>query len=68
MSERSIHLVGWTLFILSALFFIASSLRAGDMVGVFGGVLFLLGCLVFVVHMLRQSRASASRGRRDSGG
>ena len=39
---------GWLLFVVSALFFILSSLRAGDFVGLLGGIFFLLACLVFL--------------------
>jgi hypothetical protein len=63
MSERSLHLGGWVLFIVSALFFIASGLRAGDTVVVLGGAFFLAGCLAFLVPMLRPGQAGISRGR-----
>ena len=63
MSERGLHLGGWVLFILSALFFIVSGLRTGDAVGVLGGVFFLIGCIAFLVPMLRQQPADASGGR-----
>ena len=43
------ELWGWILFTLSALFFIVSSLRNGDIVGLLGGVFFLLACAVFLV-------------------
>ena len=36
------------MFTVSALFFIASSLRNGDMVGLLGGVFFLLACAAFL--------------------
>lgn len=39
---------GWVLFVVSALFFIASSIRNGDPVGLLGGVFFLLACAVFL--------------------
>ena len=39
---------GWILFVLSALFFIASSLRTGDVVALLGGIFFLLACAVFL--------------------
>jgi hypothetical protein len=39
---------GWILFTISALFFIASSLRNGDMIGLLGGVFFLLACAAFL--------------------
>ena len=39
---------GWLLFVISALFFIASSIRNGDMIGLLGGVFFLLACVAFL--------------------
>jgi hypothetical protein len=54
MSSRTTQLIGWILFILSAIGFIVSSARAGDLAGILGGVLFLAGCLVFVAPMLRR--------------
>ena len=39
---------GWLLFVISALFFIASSIRNGDMIGLLGGVFFLLACAAFL--------------------
>lgn len=40
---------GWLLFTLSALAFIWSTAKAGDMVGVVASILFLLACFVFLV-------------------
>jgi hypothetical protein len=37
------------LFIFSAFGFIASSWRSGDVLGLIGGVLFLLACVVFLI-------------------
>ena len=42
------ELWGWILFVISALFFIVSSIRAGDIVSLLGGVFFLLACVVFL--------------------
>lgn len=42
------ELCGWLLFVISALFFIASSIRNGDMIGLLGGVFFLLACVAFL--------------------
>jgi hypothetical protein len=39
---------GWLLFVISALFFIASSIRNGDIIGLLGGVFFLLACVAFL--------------------
>jgi len=43
--DKRYDLWGWILFTLSALFFIVSSLRNGDIVGLLGGVFFLLACV-----------------------
>ncbi len=40
--------LGWMLFVVSAAFFMASSIRAGDLVGLLGGVFFLLACVAFL--------------------
>jgi predicted membrane channel-forming protein YqfA (hemolysin III family) len=52
MPDRTTHLIGWILFVLSAIGFIVSSARLGDVAGIAGGVLFLAGCLVFIVPLL----------------
>jgi len=46
--DKRYDLWGWILFTLSALFFIASSLRNGDLIGLLGGVFFLLACVAFL--------------------
>ena len=45
---RKYDLWGWLLFVVSALFFIVSSIRNGDIVGLLGGVFFLLACVAFL--------------------
>jgi hypothetical protein len=54
LSGRAVEILGWTLFVLSALGFIVSSLRTGDLPGLAGGVLFLAGCLAFLLPLLRR--------------
>ncbi len=54
MQPRAHEILGWILFILSAIGFIISSVRIGDLPGMVGGVLFLAGCLVFVAPLLRR--------------
>jgi hypothetical protein len=46
---RNLQIFGWVLFIFSAFGFIASSWRSGDVLGLIGGVLFLLACVVFLI-------------------
>jgi hypothetical protein len=52
MHSQSVQLLGWILFVLSAVGFIVSSARLGDVAGIAGGVLFLAGCLVFIFPLL----------------
>ena len=54
------QLWGWILFIFSALFFIASSIRAGDPLSLLGGLLFLVACFVFLVPLIAELRAETS--------
>lgn len=49
-------LAGWILFIISALFFIASAWSAGDLLALGGGVFFLVACLLFLVPVTRDFR------------
>ena len=60
-TESKLNLVGWMLFVISALWFIAASVRAGDTVSLLGGVFFLLGCIVFLIPYALRMRASGSR-------
>jgi hypothetical protein len=46
----------WILFTISASFFVVSSLRNGDMVGLLGGVFFLLACVVFLASHIGTHR------------
>ncbi len=54
------QLCGWVIFILSALFFIVSSIRAGDPASLAGGILFLLACFVFILPLLAMPRDEPS--------
>jgi hypothetical protein len=57
LPRRATEILDWVLFVLSALGFILSSLRAGDVAGLLGGVFFLAGCLVFLLPLVRRPRA-----------
>jgi hypothetical protein len=54
--DKRYELWGWILFTISALFFIASSLRNRDIVGLLGGVFFLLACAAFLASYLGTHR------------
>jgi hypothetical protein len=50
--DKRFEIWGWVLFTVSALFFIASSLRNGDIIGLLGGVFFLLACAAFLASYI----------------
>ena len=49
---KNYDLWGWLLFVISALFFIGSSIRNGDVIGLLGGIFFLLACVAFLVSYM----------------
>ena len=59
-TESKVNLVGWILFVISALWFIVASLRSGDTVYLIGSIFFLLGCVVFLVPYAARLRCSGS--------
>ena len=61
--QRRFHLWGWVLFVLSAMCYIIASLRADDPVGLAGGLLFLLACLVFLIPLLAELSNLSKRRR-----
>lgn len=57
--EHKYHLVGWMLFVICALFFIASSLKHGDALTLIGSLLFLVSCIVFIIPLVDTMKKSA---------
>ena len=51
---------GWIIFIFSALFFMAASIRADNPISLIGGLLFLLACFVFLVPLVIEMLAGSS--------
>ena len=51
MTNTHINLVGWALFIVSAIGFCIASI--GNFWAMFGSVFFLLACLVFLIPFFR---------------
>lgn len=49
---KKLQVLGWTLFIVCSFFYMASSIRNDDMIGLGGGIFFFLACLVFLVPIL----------------
>ncbi len=54
MNAHRAALLGWAMFVVSALFFIAASLRSGDGLALTGSVFFLLACFVFLAPLARR--------------
>ena len=47
------QLAGWILFIICAIFFVASGLKNHDVLTFIGGVIFLIACIVFLIPLVR---------------
>lgn len=60
--ERRCHLVGWWVFVGSAACFIITGVRSGDTLTIIGGVLFLLGCLIFLYPMAYRPKGCEAQG------
>ena len=52
MSNKNINLIGWILFIFSAMGFIISSV--GSFWAMFGSLFFLIACIVFLIPFFRK--------------
>ena len=51
--RRKSDIWGWCLFIVSAVFFVASTVNSGDLLGIIGSLFFLVACIVFLVPYLK---------------
>jgi membrane-bound ClpP family serine protease len=52
--EMKFNLWGWILFVVCALFFIASSLQGHDILGLVGSIIFLIACVVFLYPLVQR--------------
>jgi choline-glycine betaine transporter len=50
------QLWGWILFLICSVLFIISGVRTGDVVTIVASVMFLLGCVVFVIPLIQAIR------------
>ncbi len=46
---RKVQLCGWYLFLASATFFVITSIKASDGIGLLGALLFFAACIVFLI-------------------
>jgi len=56
--EIKYQLSGWMLFVVCAIFFIASCLKSQDILMVIGSVIFLLACILFLIPLVRKIKNS----------
>ena len=54
MNNNKINILGWMLFIVSAVGFIISSI--GNFWGMFESVFFLMACMVFLIPFFRKNK------------
>ena len=50
------QLLGWILFIICAILFIASGLKNHDILTFVGSVIFLIACIVFLIPLVRSNK------------
>jgi hypothetical protein len=51
--EIKCQLAGWMLFVICALFFIASSLKNHDLLALIASMIFLVACIIFIVPLIK---------------
>lgn len=51
-TRMKFELLGWLVFVVSAIFFVWAGVRAGDVVSTLGAVLFLFACFFFLVPVI----------------
>ncbi len=54
--EIRYQLLGWILFIICAIFYIASGLKNHDILTFIGSVIFLIACVVFLIPLVRPNK------------
>ena len=54
--EIKYQLAGWILFIICAIFFVASGMKNHDILTFIGGVIFLIACIVFLIPLVRSNK------------
>jgi predicted membrane channel-forming protein YqfA (hemolysin III family) len=58
--EIKYQIVGWILFIICAIFFLASSLKNQDVLSIIGSIVFLIACIVFLIPLVQDYKESNS--------
>lgn len=47
--KKRLELIGWISFTLGSLIFLVDNLRLVNIIGIIGSLVFLIGCIVFMV-------------------
>jgi len=58
--EASFHLAGWVLFLVCAFLFLYVAIRDGDVVLGIASLVFLTGCIAFLIPLLKKGGKGAS--------
>jgi predicted membrane channel-forming protein YqfA (hemolysin III family) len=59
--ERNYHLIGWTLFLVCAVFFIVSAALSGDLLYLAGSIIFFVACIAFIIPLMSKKRHAVPR-------
>jgi len=59
--EMKFSLWGWILFVVCALFFIASSLHGRDLLSLVGSLIFLAACFVFLYPLVKRNEGDREK-------
>jgi hypothetical protein len=54
MSNKTIEIIGWVLFLASSIGFLVSSIKSGDTPSLIGGIFFCVACIVFLIPYFRK--------------
>ena len=60
VKDALFHLVGWVLFLVCAFLFLYVAIRDGDLVLALASLVFLAGCIAFLIPLLKKDRKDKS--------
>jgi len=66
--DAGFHLAGWALFLLCAIVFLYAAVRDGDVILILASLLFLGGCIAFLIPLLFPAASIRQVGSREKDG
>ncbi len=63
--DEKLQLWGWLLFIICALFFIAASIQADDVLTLIGSTIFLGACILFIIPLVAKRKGKEGAPRKN---